>query len=130
MRRLVLLAPLALLAACSQSEPAPEPTEEAPPAESVVMAADGKPATGIFEVTSADGRMVTTQTVDADGTLTTVEADLTRTGTWTSTGPGNFCVDMAGDEKPTCYREEVRDGVYSSVNEENPQDAWTVKRLN
>ncbi len=141
MKHLLLVAALAgALAACDNV--AEESDDIGPTAQPAVagsagpdaetdqlLAADGKPAAGIFEVTSADGKMVLTQTVRADGTLTTVEADKTREGTWTSTGPGNFCVAMQGEGAPTCYDEEFSGGVYRSVNKTDARDAWTLKRL-
>lgn len=130
MKKLILLAPLALIAACSQSEPAPEPTEEAAPAETAVMAIDGMPLAGVYEVTSADGATVLTETVNADGTVSTVEGGETRTGTWTSTGPDNYCVTYEGDAEPSCYAEAMSaDGVWSAVNVNDAEDAWTVKRV-
>jgi hypothetical protein len=133
MKRLIAAALLAgALAGCDNvAEEADDtaPTATASAAPQAPLAVDGKPVAGVFEVTSADGRMVITQTINADGTLTTVEADETRPGRWTSTGPGNLCVTMDGQDAPTCYKETVTDGVYSSVNEANARDAWTVKRL-
>jgi len=130
MRKLILLAPLALMAACSQSEPAPEPTEEAPPAETAVLAIDGMPLTGTYEVTSADGATVLRETVNADGTVVVVEGDETTNGTWTSTGPDNYCITYEGDAEPTCYAETLsEDGVWSAVNVQDPEEVWTVKRV-
>jgi len=142
MKRLILLAailPPTLLAACSQEAEAPEATEAteaAAPAEATVaeveggLAIDGKPNVGSYEVTSPDGTRVVIQTVNADGTLTAVEGDKTSEGTWTSTGPGNWCVTDAGATEAKCYVETISaDGVYTSTNEADPADSWTVKRL-
>ena len=138
MKKLFLLAALspAFLAGCSQEADAPEATEAAAPAEAAVaeveggLAIDGKPNVGSYEVTSADGARVVTQTVNADGTLTTVEGDQTSKGTWTSTGPGNWCVTDEGSTEAKCYVEAISaDGVYTSTNEADPKDSWTVKRL-
>lgn len=130
MKKLMLIAPIALMAACSQSEPAPEATEEAAPAETAVMAIDGKPAAGTYEVTSADGETVLNETVNPDGTVVVVNGDETTNGTWTSTGPGNFCATMEGETEPSCYVETIsEDGVWHAVNEKDPEDAWTVKRV-
>lgn len=139
MKRLILLAammPPALLAACSQEAATPEATEEAIPAEAAVadvgggLAIDGKPNAGSYEITSADGTTVMTQTVNADGTLTSVNGDETSKATWTSTGPGNWCVTEEGQSETKCYVETISDdGVYTSTNEADPTDSWTVKRL-
>jgi hypothetical protein len=139
MKRLILLAaimPPALLAACSQEAATPEATEAAVPAEATVaeveggLAIDGKPNAGSYEVTSADGATVTTQTVNADGTLTAVTGDKTTKATWTSTGPGNWCVTEGGNTEAKCYVETISEGgVYTSTNEADPADSWTVKRL-
>ena len=55
---------------------------------------------------------------------------MTTRGTWSSTGPGNWCVTEEGGTEPTCYVESIsEDGVYTSVNEKDPADTATVKRL-
>jgi hypothetical protein len=128
----ILLAATAFVAACSgtDAEPAPEPSETAE-AEVVVggLAVDGKPNVGSYEITSVADGTVITQTVNADGTLTQQQGDQTATGTWTSNGPGNWCITAEGEAQPKCYEETIVGEVYTSTNVDDPADSWTVKRL-
>ena len=129
MKKLILLAPLALIAACSQSQPAPEPSATASAAADVPMATDNMPISGTYTATSADVSRTLTQTVNADGTVTTVEGDKTTNGTWTSTGPGNFCITNEGDSEPSCYAESISDsGEWTAVNVKDDKDSWSIKR--
>ena len=133
MRKLIAIAMLAgALAACGDAaeEADDTATEEAAPAETAALALDGGPFAGSYEATSADGATVTTETVNADGTVSSVQGDETRTGTWTSTGPDNYCVTYEGEAEATCYAETMSaDGVWSAVNANDAEDAWTVKRV-
>ena len=133
MRKLIAVAFLAgALAACGDAaeEADDTATEEAAPAETAALALDGGPFAGVYEVTSADGATVMTETVNADGTVTNVMGEETRTGTWTSTGPDNYCATYEGDTEASCYTETMSaDGVWSAVNVNDPEDAWTVKRV-
>jgi ABC-type Fe3+-hydroxamate transport system substrate-binding protein len=131
MKRIIALAAFAALSACSQKAeeaPAPAETTAAEAAAEVPggLAIDGKPNAGVFEVTHADGRKWTT-TVMADGKTSTVTDGVTKSGTWTSTGPGNYC--ETADGKTNCYKEEIIDGVYTSTNEKDPKDTSTIKRV-
>ena len=67
MKKLILVAGIATLAACSggEAEAPAEEAVEAAPAE--VTAADGGPSTGTFTVTNAEGE-VSTEVLAADGT--------------------------------------------------------------
>jgi hypothetical protein len=127
----ILFAATTIVAGCSdtESEPAPEPTESAV-AEVVVggLAIDGKPNVGTYDITSADGTVIN-QTVNPDGTLIQVQGDETLTGTWTSSGPGNWCIKADGATEEKCYIETIsEDGVYTSTNVADPSDSWTVQR--
>lgn len=131
MKKIIAVAALAALSACSQkAEEAPAPTEtaaaETPADVPGGLAIDGKPNAGVFEVTHADGRKWTT-TVTADGKSSMVLDGKTMAGTWTSTGPGNYCETMDG--KTTCIKEEIVNGVYTSTNEADPKDTSTIKRV-
>ena len=119
------------LAACQQA-PAPKASEtSATPAANVPLATDNKPVTGTYEVSQADGSRKLTQTINADGTMTTVEDGKTTKGTWTSTGPGNFCMTNEGDPAPTCYNEMITDsGLWIANNTHDDNDSWTIKRVN
>lgn len=129
MKKIIALAALAALSACAKpAEEAPAPAETAEATAEVPggMAIDGKPNAGVFDVTHADGSKSTT-TVSADGTFSVVAGDKTTKGTWTSTGPGNYCETVDGETN--CYKEEIIDGVYTSTNVKDPKDISTVKRV-
>ena len=128
MKKLIAIAALAALSACSQkADEAPAPAETAAPAEVPGgLAIDGKPNAGVFEVTHASGKKWTT-TVTADGKMSMVADGKSVTGTWTSTGPGNYCETVEG--KTSCFKEEIVDGVYTSTNEADAKDTSTIKRV-
>jgi hypothetical protein len=133
MKKLVLIAAVAALSACNNTaaEPAAQPSAEAATTVAVdtSLATDGMPNAGTYEVITADGKVLT-QTVNADGTFTSVKDGKTTKGTWTSTGPGNFCETEEGKTEPSCYAETISaDKVWTSVNVKDPKDHSTVKRL-
>ena len=111
MRKIIVLAALATVAACSQTETAPEPeataeTTAPAPAEEV-MAADGGPAYGKFKITHEDGS-VDMEDVKPDGTWTSTAADGTvTTGTWVQK-PGEYCVTASTEGAvEECYPETI-----------------------
>lgn len=123
MKKLVLVAALATLAACSKQDAAPaaDATEQAaaiaaPAAQTV--AADGKPSVGTYKVTTSDGKIFMEED-KADGTyVQTQDGKVTETGKWEQKGPGTFCTtkDEAG-AKQRCGTEKVdAKGVWTSVN--------------
>lgn len=128
MRAFAILAALAL-AACSGAEEADEPVAvETAAAPAAVMAADGQPPEGTYEITDQDGN-VTTQVVSADGTYVTTDAEgLERSGTWTLARPDYWCQTESGGEQE-CFNETVVDGVWTSVNEADPEDTGTIVRV-
>jgi hypothetical protein len=119
MKKIMLLAALATLGACSKSEPAPAP--EATPAAATpaeVMAADGKSPVGKFQITTADGKVINEE-LTADGKYAdTVDGKVVETGTWTQKAPETFCYtnDKAGS-KEICNTEGVDDkGVWKTTS--------------
>ena len=126
MKKLVLVAALAALAACSKQDPAPvaDATEAAAAtpaaATAPTVAADGKPSVGTYKVTSADGKVVTEED-KADGTyVDTQDGKVIETGKWEQKGPGTFCntKDEPG-AKQRCNTEKVDEkSVWTSVNPE------------
>ncbi len=125
MKKIVLVAALATLAACSKPDAAPvaDTTEAAaavaaPAAQTV--AADGKPSVGTFQVTNAKGEVMTEE-VKADGAyVQTKGGKVTETGKWEQKSPETYCStkDEAG-AKQMCNTEKVDDkGVWTSVNPE------------
>ena len=122
MKKIVLIAGLATLAACSKQAPAPaadatEAVAIAAPAAATV-AADGKPSIGTYKITTADGKVYTEED-KADGTyVETMDGKVTETGKWVQKSPEQFCStkDEAG-AKERCGTEKVDDkGVWTSVN--------------
>lgn len=101
MKRIILVAALAGLAACSQEPaPAPEASDTATPDAAMAdtaapagetMAADGKPSTGTFKVTDSEGKTVMEE-VKADGTyVDTVDGKVVETGKWEQKAPETYC---------------------------------------
>ena len=123
MKKIVLVAALAALAACSKPDAAPvaDATEQAAaivaPAAATV-AADGKPSVGTYKITTADGKVYTEED-KADGTyVEMLDGKVTETGKWVQKSPELFCTtkDEAG-AKERCGTEKVDDkGVWTSVN--------------
>jgi hypothetical protein len=131
MKKIAFIA-LFALSACSQAEePAPEETatEAAAP-----TAADGGAVAGVYEVTGPDGTVLT-QTVNADGTVTSDNAaGETTAGTDTGGGGGEpYCLtqpNAEGAQEPACYVEAIgEDGVWTPTNQDDPEDVWTVVRV-
>ena len=115
MRKLVVIASIAVLAACSEPEaPAPEPTEEAAAAPTAV---DGGPVAGTYNVEGPDGT-ASVWTLAEDGTFTlTAEGVDPVTGTYTSEGD-QFCADPEGEDRPAvCYTQTIgEDGSWTSTD--------------
>lgn len=119
MKKIMLLAALVTLGACSKNEPAPAPeatTAAATPAQ--VMAADGKSPVGKFQITTAEGKVINEE-LTADGKYAdTADGKVVETGTWTQKAPETFCYtnDKAGS-KEICNTEGVDDkGVWKTTS--------------
>ena len=120
------------LAGCDASEepivPAAE-EESLSPAETAMMAPDGLPLYGVFEVSATDGDTRFMRNVKEDGTLVNVMAgEGPVPGTWTMED-GNFCVTMEGEADATCYANAMTDGTWTATNVANPDEVWTVERV-
>ena len=135
MKRIILVALLATVAACSKPAPAPEATAEAsaeaaaPAAATGTLAADGKPSHGIFKVTRKAG--VFTADVKPDGTFSVTGPDgkVVETGKWEQKSPESYCEtpDKEG-AKQKCYEEKVDEkGIYTSKNPETGEVATVVR---
>lgn len=134
MKNLILTGGIALLTltACSGAEKSGASETENKVAAAPLSgpkATDGGPVTGTFEVTSADG-VVLTQTTAADGTLSTTGADGKAVkGTYTQDSPNRFCVTNDGETDATCFMETIdAQGLWKAVNEVDSKDVWTVRR--
>ena len=113
MKKLILLAGIAALAACSGKEPAAEETTAAE-----VAAAPAVTATpGSYDVTGPDGAKLVA-TLMADGTY--VDRDeagkVLEKGTW-ATKDGKTCFDDEGDKAEVCYTDSApaADGSFTAT---------------
>ncbi|GAA4641563.1 hypothetical protein GCM10023115_00720 [Pontixanthobacter gangjinensis] len=132
MKKILIIAAVASLAACSAEKKA---DETATPAETVEVAtettaADGGPSIGTFKVTDAEGK-VSIEELRADGTYTsTSEGEEPKTGKWEQKSPESFCSTPDAEEsKQTCYAETVgEDGVWTSTDPDDGSVS-TVERV-
>ncbi|MXO59562.1 hypothetical protein GRI89_08410 [Altererythrobacter salegens] len=99
MKKIAMIAGLGLLAACSQSEPAPEPTETAK------APMPGAEWVGTYTEAGDNGATVTT-VISADGSYTEGDgAEMNEAGKWSMDGE-NVCFDPDGDgadQQKRCY---------------------------
>ncbi len=132
MKKILIAAACASLAACSPSDTAEEAAAPADTAEvaAEVTAADGGPPFGMYKVTSADGK-VSMEDIRADGTyVSTSEGEEPKTGKWEQKAPDSFCAtpDEEGAVQK-CYAESVdENGVWTSVDPDDGK-ASTVERV-
>lgn len=125
MKRIIAIAAIAAIAACSKPEPAPEATSEAPMEASAEasaapaagpVAADGKSSVGTFKVTTSDGKVFTEED-KADGTYASMQdGKVTETGKWVQKSPSEFCYTKdEKDAKEVCNTEQIDEkGVWTS----------------
>jgi hypothetical protein len=138
MKKLILLAGFAALAACGQKqEPAASEDSNATiaPADANVTDANAAAMTtangsapGTYEVTMKDGSKGQS-ILNADGTYTDKNSNGTESkGTWNVAG-GKTCFDPEGDEGPTCYTETATapDGSFTATPDKG--DPVTVKKI-
>lgn len=125
MRKLLTLASVLALAACSEAEaPAPEPTEEAAMAPTAI---DGGPVAATYNVVGPDGA-ASVWILAEDGTFTlTAEGVDPVTGTYTLVGDV-FCADPVGEDTAAiCYTQAIaEDGTWTSTDPDGA--ASTVTR--
>lgn len=135
MRKIILVAALATLAACNDREAAPaaeaetEATTEVATAPAEVMAADGKSPVGMYKITTADGKVIMDE-LKADGTYSdTIDGKVVETGRWVQKTPETFCYTKDGEgAKEVCNTEKVdAAGVWTSTNPEGK--TATVERV-
>ena len=137
MKKLILLAGLAALAACGQKQETAatddanatvaEADANAAVSNAAMTTANGS-APGTFEVTTKDGKKAQS-ILNADGTYIDKNSDGTESkGTWNVAG-GKTCFDPEGDEGPTCYTETstAADGTFTATPDKG--DPVTVKKI-
>ena len=136
MKRIILVAALASLAACSKPAPTPEATSEAPIEASAEassaptaepVAADGKSSVGTFKVTTEKG--VFMEEDKADGTYaTSQDGKVIETGKWEQKDPNTFCFTKdEKDAKQVCNTEKVENGKWTTINAKG--EVSTVERV-
>ena len=120
MKKLILLAGIAALAACSGKEPATEQTAaaEAPATEAVAATTPAAgPTPGSYDVTGPDGTKLVA-TLMADGSY--VDRDLAdkviEKGKW-AVKNGKTCFDDEGDKPEVCYTDSTpaADGSFTAT---------------
>jgi len=138
MKKLLLVAGFAALAACGQKQE-PVATEDA---NATIAEADANAAAsnvaamttangsapGTYEVTMKDGTKAQS-ILNADGTYVDKNSNGTESkGTWNVAG-GKTCFDPEGDEGPTCYSETstAADGTFTATPDKG--DPVTVKKV-
>jgi hypothetical protein len=129
MKKMLVIAALAAVVACSKPAPAPEAeASAAPEAAPTNIAADGKASFGTFKVTTAKGEVLMDE-VKPDGTyVTTKDGKVVETGKWEQKSPALYCATK--DEKDAvqkCNEEKVENGVYTSKNPDG--EVSTVERV-
>lgn len=120
MKKLLAIAALTAISACTKPAPAPEADASAAAATSApaaeVLAADGKSATGTYKVTMPDG-MVIMDEVKPDGTYSITGADgkVMETGKWEQKSPSLYCYTKdEANAKQVCNEEKIENGVWTA----------------
>ena len=130
MKKIILLAALSMLAACSQKteekkETPAEPVAEAAPA----PAADSGTTPGTYDVKMADGTMGTT-TINADGTYVDTDAKGKQVKGLYATHDGKDCFDPEGDEMGMCWAvsKPAADGSFTATADDGTVVTVTPKK--
>ena len=130
MKKIILLATLSMLAACSQKaeekkEVPAEPVAAAAPA----PAADSGTAPGTYDVKMADGTMGTT-TINADGTYVDTDAKGKQVKGLYATHDGKDCFDPEGDEMGMCWAvsKPAADGSFTATADDGTVVTVTPKK--
>lgn len=133
MKKLVLLAAVAALSACSQkSEETPEPaaasTETATPAAPATASAGTQP--GTYDVKMADGAMATT-VINADGTYVDTDPKGVVTKGAFASRDGKDCFDPEGDEAEVCWTSSTpaADGSFTATDPKGTVVTVTRKKV-
>ena len=132
MRHVLAITAVVALAACSKPATAPEAdaggTAEASAPAAANIAADGKSSTGMFKITSSDGK-VSMEEVKADGTYENkTDGKVSETGKWEQKSPSLYCYTADGpDAKQVCNEEKVENGAWTTKDPEGK--VATVERV-
>lgn len=130
MKKIVLIAALSMLAACSQKteekkEVPAEPAATAAPAPT----ADSGTAPGTYDVKMADGTVGTT-TINADGTYVDTDAKGKAVKGQYATHDGKDCFDPDGDEMGMCWAvsKPEADGSFTATADDGTVVTVTPKK--
>ena len=135
MKKIMLVAALATVTACSETAPDAEPaaTEEVaaadPAAPAEVMAADGQSPVGSYKITLEDGSVMTEE-LKADGTYASMkDGKVVETGKWNQKTPEQYCYtkDEEGAVEECNVEGLDANGVWTSKDPEG--NVVTVERV-
>lgn len=130
MKKIVLLAALSMLAACSQKTEEKKETPAGPVAETApAPAADSGTAPGTYDVKMADGTMGTT-TINADGTYVDTDAKGKQVKGLFAAHDGKDCFDPEGDEMGMCWAvsKPAADGSFTATADDGTVVTVTPKK--
>lgn len=130
MKKLVLLAALTALSACSQKAEEKKETAAAPTAETApAPAADSGTQPGTYDVKMADGTMAVT-TINADGTYVDTDAKGKAIKGQYATHDGKDCFDPEGDEMGMCWAvtKPEADGSFTATADDGTVVTVTPKK--
>ena len=121
MKKLILIAGIALLAACSEKQEAAAPetaASDAMPVDAGATPAVAEATPGAYDVTRADGTKLVS-TLNADGTYQRDYGESVEKGTWVGRGD-QTCFDPEGDAAETCNTRgpSAAGGSFESTNPE------------
>ena len=117
-RFLVLSAAALALAACGKKEEAPVAVQSDAVVATDAAAAAAGPTPGVYEVTDAAGKKVSTTTINAGGTYAQDMADGHREAGIVKMVDGKTCFDPSGKAEPECYTDSARaaDGSFTATD--------------
>jgi hypothetical protein len=118
MKKLVMIAAIAALAACSQQAEKEAEAEAAPAEAAATTEADSTSLAGDYDVKLADGKMGKT-TINADGTFVDTGPDGKETKGKFAVKDGKECFDADGDAAEVCWTSAKpgADGSFTSTND-------------
>lgn len=118
MKKLVIIAGLSALAACSQQAEKTAEAEAVPVEAAAPAAADSASMAGDYEIKMADGKMAKT-TINADGTYVDTGPDGNETKGKFAMKDGKECFDADGDEAELCWTSTKpgADGSFTSTSD-------------
>jgi hypothetical protein len=118
MKKLMMIAALTALAACSQQAEKTAEAETAPIEAAAPAATDSASLVGDFDIKMADGKMAKT-TINADGTYVDTAPDGTVIKGKFAMKDGKECFDADGDEAELCWTSTKpgADGSFTSTSD-------------